>query len=173
MSDLYNKESPSHMSGGSSVGTTPPLTDLSGTPSVADPDIALDKEVKKLQSVLDFHSSEVEKLEQKLNPVISVTPDPTVETVKFAKEALEKSKLINKAAEEIYLKIIAETSIYENVEKQVAQRNTGDMVWKSIVDKLENIQLTATQYISKLPVPTLFRWSDFLCQNSLVSQLTI
>ena len=104
MSDLYSKDKQSQVAGGSSGGTTPTITDLSAPPSVADPDVAIDKEVKKLQSVLDFHNGEVNKLETKLNSVILVTPEPTVETVKQVKELLEKSKLVINAAEEIYLK---------------------------------------------------------------------
>ena len=122
------------------------------SPQIVDADLIVEKEIKKLQSVLEFHQNEVENVERKLNAVMLAMPDPTDETAKSVKDALEKLKSTNKAAEDIYLKIIAESSTYENIDKQTSQRANSDVIWKGVTDKIESIQIEACKYISKLPV---------------------
>ena len=155
MSDLYKKgHSPSPLG-----GLTPAATNaaLSAPSVVADPDLVVDKEIKKLQSVLSFHKTEVGILKEKLNAAILTTPDPINEIVKIVRDLLEKSRISSKAAENTYLKIIAECSIYENTEKQTLQRGQGDEVWKNITEMIEFIQVEATKYVSKFPEVDLSR----------------
>ena len=151
MSNLYKKQSQSSSPPGEPVsGIAASPAALSAPPVAANPDLIIDKEIMKLQSVLEFHSGEVLKLEKKLNDVTLATPDPTNETVKCVKEALIKSKSIEKAAEEIYLKSIAESSVYADKEKQASQRSLVDTKWKTISEKIEAFQVNGSVYVSKL-----------------------
>lgn len=75
-----------------------------------DADIILDREITKLMSVLLHFHNELDRLIGKL-PVVSAS-GPTNENLEVYKELLEAAKSSSKSAENTYLKIVAEVSVY-------------------------------------------------------------
>ena len=153
MSILYKMQTQSNSQQGGL--TTSTVNVAAPTLPATDPDILTEKGTKKLLSVLEFRNTELDGLIEKINAVVLSTPDPTVNTVKNAKEILESCKSSLKAAEDVYLKLIAECSTYESADKLTTQKSKSDASWKLIVDKVESIKLKADTYTAKLPVPEL------------------
>ena len=83
---MYKKENVNNVL----LGAQPPNIVNVAQPSlpVVDPDIMVDKEMKKLFSVLEFQGSEFDALIDKVNAVVLSTPDPTKDTAKNVKEML-------------------------------------------------------------------------------------
>ena len=141
-------------------------------------DVVIDRAVTKYMSVLQHHFDELVRIFGNL-PDIPDSP-PTKEESALCKELLEASKVSLKAAESVYLSLVAEISVYESDEKKISQRTVIKNLWERVQTQANTLKQAQTLF-SVLCSPLLvenpqshpFRLSAYLYLNFLARKQSI
>ena len=123
----------------------------SDQPSIQSPDVLTDREVTKLMSVLQHYSNELLKIFENLPEVND--PDILIskEMIDLSRAQLDSSKSVHNSAEAIYLKVIAEISVYESNYKSTAQRSKADQLRTKIIKYADEIKANSSKVLPSAP----------------------
>ena len=114
-----------------------------------DPDLQIEKEVKKMTSIFEHWFTQMESVSTELTNLVKT--QASTKTVRNAKDLLQKSMDIYKKEEEMYLKIQAEISVFSSRDKLDSNKNKLDEKWKQFSNMNYGLKTEVDEFVDKLP----------------------
>ena len=117
------------------------------------PDQVIDRELKKMKTVMDHHITEFDKMLTKLSKLVIPSAENLPKAKKAVDDIVESSKENKKAAEEIYKKAVAEISCYSAPAKINEENKNFEKIWLNVNKKSDVIAQQVTEHLDKFPKP--------------------
>ena len=117
--------------------------------AVTDPDLVIEKDVKKMASNLEHFVTSLDKIRKDVNDLSLAVPAPTEKSVAEMKDFLKSSENTYKRAEDSFLQILAETSAFQSAEKLRENKEKYDNTWKQTQTKIKSMKEVINSYIDK------------------------
>ena len=114
-----------------------------------DPDLQIEKEVKKLTSIFEHWFTQMENVSTELTNLVQT--QASTKSVRNAKDLLQKSMDIYKKGEEIFLKIQSEVSVFSSRDKLASNKNKLDEKWKQFRNMNHGLKSEVDEFVDKLP----------------------
>ena len=102
-------------------------------------------------SVLQHYCNELQKIFENLPEVNDPNVPISTEMIALSKEQLTLSKSVHNSAEAIYLKVIAEISVYESNDKITAQRSKADQFWAKVLKYSNEVKANSAKVLPSAP----------------------